>query len=243
MAALPYMQLYVADYLADTMHLSAEEHGAYLLLIMNYWQTGKPINEKHISCITKIDKEKVTDVIFTLQHFFNIDSTGLWHHKRIDEELEKVRKKSVKTSLAGKKSAEKRWGSNEKVTDVITDVKSMLQHNCNHTDTDTDTDTDNIYIPKTVVSVPYEKIVNLYQETLPSLPGVAKITDERKKKIKKIWISDPGIKNLDDWKEYFNLIKTRKFLMGESNGSIWKANLDFLIEYKRFIDIVEGKYS
>ena len=51
MAALPYMQLYIADYLADTMHLSAEEHGAYLLLMFNYWQTGKPIPKNRLAKI------------------------------------------------------------------------------------------------------------------------------------------------------------------------------------------------
>lgn len=58
MAALPYMQLYIADYLADTMHLSAEEHGAYLLLMFNYWQTGRAIPKSRLAKIARISNER-----------------------------------------------------------------------------------------------------------------------------------------------------------------------------------------
>ena len=142
MAALPYIQLYVADYLSDTMHLSTDEHGAYLLLIMNYWQTGKPIQKKRIQAITRLDKERITAVTEVLSEFFNETNDGLWVHLRIEADLSKVHDKSTQASNAGKKSAQKRWGNRKNITGVITGVKIPLQRNDNHTDTDTDTDTD-----------------------------------------------------------------------------------------------------
>lgn len=95
MAALPYMQLYIADYLADTMHLSAEEHGAYLLLMFNYWQTGKPIPKNRLAKIARLTNERWADVEPSLQEFF-CDNGEEWVHLRIEEDLASVREKLTK---------------------------------------------------------------------------------------------------------------------------------------------------
>lgn len=107
MAALPYMQLYVADYLADTMHLTTEEHGAYLLLIFNYWQTGKPIPVSRLSRITRLSNERWTDVERSLGEFFN-ERENEWVHDRIERDLEAVRATQEQRIAAGKASAEAR---------------------------------------------------------------------------------------------------------------------------------------
>ncbi|KPB86159.1 Prophage PSPPH04 [Pseudomonas syringae pv. maculicola] len=59
MAALPYMQFYVADYLADTSHLTTEEHGAYMLLLFSYWQTGKPLRIDRLSTIARVPNSDI----------------------------------------------------------------------------------------------------------------------------------------------------------------------------------------
>lgn len=107
MAALPYMQLYVADYLADTMHLTTEEHGAYLLLIFNYWQTGKPIPVPRLARITRLSNERWTDVERSLGEFFN-ERDNEWVHDRIERDLEAVRATQEQRIAAGKASAEAR---------------------------------------------------------------------------------------------------------------------------------------
>ena len=150
MAALPYMQLYIADYLADTMHLSAEEHGAYLLLMFNYWQTGKPIPKNRLAKIARLTNERWADVEPSLQEFF-CDNGEEWVHLRIEEDLASVREKLTKKSAAGKASVQARRSRKEadvqtkqerNLTGVQTDVEVVFEHDANTKATNKDTDKD-----------------------------------------------------------------------------------------------------
>ena len=107
MAALPYMQLYIADYLADTMHLSTEEHGAYLLLMFNYWQTGRAIPKNRLAKIARLSNDRWSAVEPSLKEFFN-DNGIEWVQERIERDLEAVRSSVNQKSAAGKASARAR---------------------------------------------------------------------------------------------------------------------------------------
>ena len=128
MAALPYMQLYVADYLADTAHLSAIEHGAYLLLIMNYWQRGKPLpaDDQRLARIARLSEAEWGSIGTMLSEFFE-ERDGHWHHKRIDADLAAVEERSQKA-----RASRAQRTSNER--------KTTVERASNHKDTDTDTD-------------------------------------------------------------------------------------------------------
>ena len=151
MAALPYMQLYVSDYLADTIHLSAEEHGAYLLILFNYWQTGAPIPEDRLSAAAKIPNGAWPGIKAKLSPYFTQDENGDWVHERVERDLAKVRAKSTQASKAGKASAAKRGGGQvtvpkEDSNGRSTDAERTLNHTEADTDTDTDTEADNRHI-------------------------------------------------------------------------------------------------
>jgi uncharacterized protein YdaU (DUF1376 family) len=127
------MPLYVADYLADAAHLSTLEHGAYLLLIMTYWQRGEPLpaSSERLARVARVSNEEWAEMHDVLSEFFH-EIDGEWRHKRIDAELEKVHDKSQRASNAGKASAQRRL--NRRSADK--------EQTFNHTDTDTDTDTE-----------------------------------------------------------------------------------------------------
>lgn len=100
----PWMPLYVSDYMADTAHLTVTEHGAYLLLIMNYWHNGGlPSDEGKIQRIAKMTNHQWAKSRDTLNAYF-FDG---WKHKRIEEEIAHAIEISEVRSANAKQKASK----------------------------------------------------------------------------------------------------------------------------------------
>lgn len=105
-----FMPLYVGDYLKDTGRLSTEQHGAYLLLMLEYWQHGKiPNNDDLLARIARLSPDAWSIAKASLLVFFKCED-GYLVHNRIERELEKAKANKERASARARKGAEARWG-------------------------------------------------------------------------------------------------------------------------------------
>lgn len=105
------MPLFIGDYVSKTMHLTTEQHGAYLLLLMAYWKNQGPIHEENIQPICRLNGDSWPSTFTALRSFFSVDEdTKLWTHGRVEEELKKAEIRRKAAVDRGKKGAEVRWG-------------------------------------------------------------------------------------------------------------------------------------
>jgi hypothetical protein len=88
--------------------------------------------------------------------------------------------------------------------------------------------------------VPYQAIVDLFNEILPELPSVKVVTDIRKKHLKARWNFSNKTPNLEWWNEFFRHIRKSDFLMGRKTD--FSASFDWIINSSNFVKIVEGNY-
>ena len=104
-----WMPLYIADYLSATSRLTTEQHGAYLLLIMDYWKNGAPPdNDQVLAQITKLSPDAWSNARTMLQTFFEV-MDGLWVQHRIESEMVKAQHNKQVNVKRGKAGAEARW--------------------------------------------------------------------------------------------------------------------------------------
>jgi uncharacterized protein YdaU (DUF1376 family) len=104
-----WMPFFVGDYLKDTARLTTEQHGAYVLLILDYWCNGPPPNnDKILSQITNLTLPRWRLQRASIIGYFKIDGNRLVH-SRIDDEIEAAKKRKVESVKKASKAAKARW--------------------------------------------------------------------------------------------------------------------------------------
>jgi uncharacterized protein YdaU (DUF1376 family) len=105
-----WMPLFIGDYLADTARLTTEQHGAYFLIIMDYWRNGPPPDDDTtLAQIARLSMDAWSMSQAKLRLLFSIDN-GVWRHKRIDQELVKAKANKAQAKVKATKAANARWG-------------------------------------------------------------------------------------------------------------------------------------
>lgn len=109
-----WMPIYIGDYLADTTRLNTEQHGAYFLLIMDYWRNGPPPDDAQVLAqITRLSPDAWSNAQAQIKQFFSIED-GCWKHKRIDAEMAEAIANRGKKQAKAKAAANARWGKDDK---------------------------------------------------------------------------------------------------------------------------------
>lgn len=80
-----------------------------MLIIMDYWRNGAPPdNDEILASIARLPLTKWKKLRPSIVSLFKPEN-GIWHHKRVDEEMAKAGEITKERSAAGKAGAEARW--------------------------------------------------------------------------------------------------------------------------------------
>lgn len=241
-----WMPLFIGDYLSDTMHLTTEQHGAYLLIIMAYWKNGGELPGATIQAITRLQGDAWSNAQAVLGMMFSIQENGNWRHDRIERELEDAGNKKQGATAKAKAGAAARWGKANKGIDSIsesnaTSIAQAVPEQCPSPSPSPNTiksscnqaAPDNAKAP----AVPFQKIMDAYCQALPNLPQPQAMTEKRKTALRGIWREFEKCHADDFWQRYFAYVGKSDFLVGMRG-----IGIDWLINKANFYKVIEGNY-
>jgi len=97
-----WMPVFIGDLLADTLHLTVAEFGAYHLMLYHQWRNG-PIPDRSLQAVTRLTDSQWADSVATLKAFMKQDENGCWYQARAKQEKEKAEHNSVTSKTNGAK--------------------------------------------------------------------------------------------------------------------------------------------
>jgi uncharacterized protein YdaU (DUF1376 family) len=253
-----YYQFHVGDYLSSTSHLSNEEDLAYRRLLDMYYTSEKPIplDTQWVSRRLRVATETVESV---LRDFFVRTEEG-YSKDRCQQEIEKFRQLAERNKRNGSLGGRpKNPLGSQSDTSGIPEEPSR---NPNHEPITNNQEPIDIE-PKGSLSgsafppCPQREILWLWKEKLPHLAQPRIWEGSRAAALRQRWVqaSKPSAFNKDGyitqdaglewWGSFFNYIaKDTKLSNGfESQGRVWKPDLEWVVNATNFQKIIDGKYD
>lgn len=258
-AAIPF---FGDAYLADTTHLTTEEHGAYFLLLLAAWRQedcGLPDDDKKLARIAGLATRKWTAIKPTIMEFWAVEN-GRIYQARLRKERAYVDQKSE----SNRKSAEARWnkqGVENKASGVSERISernapppppieegldadaSNAQNGVSGGD-DVDQGSKNLFgesdpPPPDKPELKPEHVVEVWNEVAVDLgkPRVRDLTPERRQLLKARIANHP----IDDFLAVIAAIRRSSFLRGDTG---WRGcTFDWVFKKANFQKILEGNYD
>lgn len=130
MSARPFMQWYIGDYLRDTGHLNAEQHGAYLLLLGAMWvrDGSVPNDAAQLAQIARVERRRWPAVWAVLSPFFIQDNDGGLTQKRLRQEIAKANEIGAKRRENGKLGGQAKALKSASIGLAIASVLPAVSH-------------------------------------------------------------------------------------------------------------------
>lgn len=245
--AIPY---FGDAYMADTRHLTLEEHGAYHLLLLIAWRSPNcalPNDDRRIAQMLGITPKKWAGLKPVVLSFWMLTEHG-WEQKRLTKERRWVEEKKAKN----KEAAEARWGAKPQ--------KNKEPHNANADASASANGQANGYAPPPLPPCSNEQITSSNEDSsaeadapltetevleawqarmVPQgFPPVRKMTTARKRQLR-ARLRDS---TFDEWQQAMGALERSSFCRGENDRG-WRADFDFLLQPKSFTKLLEGAYD
>lgn len=235
----PFMQLYVADYLGDTRHLTTEQHGAYLLLLMTMWRSdgvlsSDPSKLARIAGLTVAKWKRISDDILA---FFTPCEGGLTQG-RLAAELTIADEKSEKRSQSGRAGGRAKALKDKKLA-----VANAMPSPCHSPEPEPEPDKidePTVHCRPKADPLPVQEAFDEWNATASRrrLPIAKSLTPARRRQIK-ARLAEGGIAG---WREALSAVEASPLCRGENERG-WRADLDFVCQPKSFAKLREGSYA
>jgi uncharacterized protein YdaU (DUF1376 family) len=242
-----WMPFYVGDYLSATGRLTTEQHGAYLLLLLDYWKNGPPPNNDAVLAqIARMSAKAWSKAKPVLLSFFE-ERDGHLIQNRVERERERVAEVVEKRSKAGKASAAARAKTQQNGNTCSTHVETNGHQNGRQIQSQLHSSTELIASSNEDVSAeptakPLSKreVIDAWQSRMvpKGFPAIAKMTGQRERQLN-ARLRDS---TLEEWQRAMDALERSAFCRGENDRG-WKADFDFLLQPKSFTKLLEGAYD